>query len=271
MPRSTPLVGLALAVLLALSACSSSGDDTSTEPAPAGASTAPAADAANSEPAADATSASPATDTASATAAPTQGDGAGTYSSAELTAILETVQLPEGSAVQVLPTDELEQSMGLAREFLSSVEITPEECNVFVENSLESPEGAGYAAGVVDADGDAIQTIISVASSSDKAFTEDRIQASSDALDACSSFSIEAQGITIDQEVQRLETTTEADRSFGTLTSQSVEGAQQQTMTVLGVSGDLAVTAVRTGLGSVPEGSQGELEDLIDATLAAAR
>lgn len=267
MPRSAaPLTGLALAALLALSACSSG-----TEDEPAGDMTAEATTAeATASAGATAASTAEAGSGAKTTAAPDA--GAGSYSSEELTTILNTVELADGSALQVLPTEQLDQSMELAREFLDSVEIMPEECGVFVANTLEAPEGAGYATGVAMSDGDAVQTVVSLASSTDTAFAEDRIKASDDALDACSTFSVETQGLTVDQEVERLEAETEADRTFGTLTHQSsADAGEQETMTVVGLRGDLAVTALRTAQGSVPEGSQEELQELIDATLAAAR
>ncbi|WP_298254456.1 hypothetical protein [uncultured Arthrobacter sp.] len=260
MPRSAaPLTGLALAALLALSACSSGTEDEPTGDTTAEATASASATAASTAEAGDTT--------AETTAAP----GAGSYSSEELTTILGTVELPDGSALQVLPTEQLDQSMELAREFLDSVEIMPEECGVFVANTLEAPEGAGYATGVAMSDGDAVQTVVSLASSTDTAFAEDRIEASDDALGACSTFSVETQGLTVDQEVERLEAETEADRTFGTLTHQSsADAGEQETMTVVGLRGDLAVTALRTAQGSVPEGSQEELQELIDATLAAA-
>ncbi|TYD00404.1 hypothetical protein FQ377_02850 [Arthrobacter echini] len=264
MPRSAaPLTGLALAALLALSACSSS-----TEDEPAGDTTAEATASAS----ATAASTAEASVGAGVETTATPGAGAGSYSSEELTTILGMVELPDGSALQVLPTEQLDQSMELAREFLDSVEIMPEECGVFVSNTLETPEGAGYATGVAMSDGDAVQTVVSLASSTDTAFAEDRIEASDDALDACSTFSVETQGLTVDQEVERLEATTDADRTFGTLTHQSsADAGEQETMTVVGLRGDLAVTALRTAQGSVPEGSQEELQELIDATLEAAR
>lgn len=267
MPRSAaPLTGLALAALLALSACSSG-----TEDEPAGDTTAEATASASATATSTATSTAEAGDTTAETTAASDA-GAGSYSSEELTTILGTVELPDGSALQVLPTEQLDQSMELAREFLDSVEIMPEECGVFVANTLEAPEGAGYATGVAMSDGDAVQTVVSLASSTDTAFAEDRIEASDDALDACSTFSVETQGLTVDQEVERLEAETEADRTFGTLTHQSsADAGEQETMTVVGLRGDLAVTALRTAQGSVPEGSQEELQELIDATLAAAR
>ncbi|MHA7217975.1 hypothetical protein ACX80L_03680 [Arthrobacter sp. MDT1-48-3] len=245
MQRFPPLAGLSLAALLAVAGCSSPSPSPSSSPSPS-----PSAEA-------DGTT--------------TAHDGSRTYSSEELAAILGTVTEADGAALQVLPTDQIDQGMDQARRFLESVVITPEECAVFASNTLEVPEDAGYATGVSGAGGDAVQTIVSASSSADAAFFPGRIDASSAALQACSSFTVEAQGVVIDQTVQDVDAATDADRSFGNLTLQSSpDGARQETMTVIGTRGSLAVTAVRTARDALPQGTQDELQDLIDETLAAA-
>ncbi len=245
MQRTDHLAALALAALFALTACSPSTD----APEQSGGTTTPAT---------------------SSSTRPTGDAGSGSSSSDDLAAVLGTVTEADGTALQIIPTDQIAQSMDQARRFLDNVSITPEECQVFVTNSLEVPEGAGFATGVSSAKGDAVQTIVSLSSSSDTAFTQDRIDASIAASEKCSSFVVEAQGVAIDQTVGTVDAVTAADETFGSVTLQSSsDGARQETMTIIGTRGDIAVTAVRTAGEALPEGTQDDLQGLIDATLAA--
>jgi hypothetical protein len=253
MPRCAPLMGLALAALLTVTACSSSPD---TEEA-----SAPSEAPASSE--------APAPSEAPAGSAPDTPE-TGTYSSEALATALEGITQADGSTLQMIPTAQVRQSMDQARQFLDAVTVAPEECTVFVSNSLDAPEGAGIATGVSSSNGDAIQTIVSAASSSETGFSEEQAAASEEALQACSSFTVQAQGLEIEQTVETVDAVTAADGTVGTTTVQSSsDGGKQQTITITGTRGDLAVTAVRTARNALPEGTQGELEDLIDAVLAA--
>lgn len=249
MPRSLPLASIPLATLLALVGCSAP------EPEPTG-STAPSSESS--------------TDESTPESLPSASAGSGTYSSAELTGFLETVTDADGAALRVIPTAQIEQSMEQAQQFLDAVVTTPEECEVFVSNSLDVPDGAGYATGVSGVDGDAIQTIVSVYSSSDSTFSEERREASADAQATCSSFTVDARGVEIEQTVETLDAVTGAEETDGVVTRQSSsDGATQETMTIVATSGELAVTAVRTAPGEVPEGTQEQLQELIDATFVA--
>lgn len=260
MPRTTTSAGLALAALLAglgLAACSAPAPEPSGSPPGTGGTTAPASGPA----------------TVDGASGPAPADG-GAYSSAELAAILGTLTEAGGSPLQVVPAEEIDRSMAQARQFLENVTVTPEECRIFVSNSLEAPEGASYSTAVSSVDGDAVQTIVSAsssASSSAEADARTRTDAASAALGPCASFSLDAQGVAIEQTVQAVEAATEAETTFGTVTRQtSSDGAGQETMTVVGTRGDLAVTAVRTARDALPEGTQDELEQLVDSTFAAA-
>lgn len=281
MPRFAPLVGVSLAALLALTACSSSEPSSSESAAsstPPSSSSPPSASssasASSSSASASASSADDAgagqpTESASSGEASTEA-APGIYSSEDLATALGSVTQADGEPLQVIPTEQLEQSMDQARRFLAGVTITPEECEVFASNSLEAPQGAGVATGVASSSEDAVQTILSVASSSDIGFTEGRLESSATALDACSSFTVEAQGVAINQTVQTVDAATNAEETFGSLTLQSSsDGARQETMTIVGIRGDLAVTAVRTAQNTLPEGTQDELQHLVDKTLAA--
>ncbi len=264
MPRTT-LAGLCLAVLLALTACSASEPDQGTGP-DAGGTTSPASGGT------DGGTTSPASGATDGATSPADGPDGGTHSSADLAAILGTLSEAGGAPLQVIPADQIDQSMAQARQFLESVTITPEACAVFVSNSLEAPEGAAYSTAVSTVNGDAVQTIVSASSSADAAQAASRTDAAAAALESCASFSLEAQGVAIEQTVEAVEAETAAEETFGTVTVQSSsDGAKQQTMSVVGTRGDLAVTAVRTARNVLPEGTQDELEALVDQTLATAK
>lgn len=253
MPRTSSLAGLSFAALVALAGCSSPVSEVKEASAPA------TSAEATEEASVPATSATPSAEAET-----------GTYSSAELADILGGISEADGVALQVIPGEQFEQSMDQARQFLESVAATPEQCKIFVANSLEVPEGAGHATGVSSTNGDAVQTIVSASSSADPAYTQQRIDASDAALSSCSSFSLDARGEVIEQTVEAVDAVTEAETTYGSLTTQSTsDGSKQETMTVIGARGDLAVTAIRTAQ-ALPEGTQEDLQDLIDETLAAA-
>lgn len=267
MPRFAPITGLSLAALVVLTACSTSTDaGEATASAPASASSAEPSTGVSTD------ASGSASGSASDGASPDAAEGSGTYSSDDLSAILASVTQADGSTLQMLPTAQIEQSMEQARQFLAGVTVSPEECAVFVSNSLEAPEGAGVATGVSSADGDAVQTILSAASAAEIASAgEEEAAETAEALESCSSMSVEASGVSIDQTVEAVEATTDADRTAGTLAVQTTpDGATRQTMTIVGTRGDLAVTAVRTAKDTLPEGTQEELQGLVDSTLAAA-
>lgn len=253
MPR-TSLAGPCLAVLLALTACSPSAPDQGA-PADAGGTTSPATGPSGTP-----------------GPAPSDRTDAGTFSPADLAGILGTLSEADGAPLQVIPADRIDQSMAEARRFLESVTITPEECAVFVSNSLEAPEGAAYSTAVSTVNGDAVQTVVTASSSADAAQAASRTEAAAAALGSCSSFSLEAQGVAIEQTVEAVDATTAAETTFGTVTVQSSsDGAKQQTMSLVGTRGGLAVTAVRTAQDALPAGTQAELQALVDQTFAAAK
>ena len=87
----------------------------------------------------------------------------------------------------------------------------------------------------------------------------------------CSTFTVELEGQKITSEKKPIETDVQADRSLGVLTVQTLPTGQKQAMvTVTGVKGTLAATAVKSGaVNAVTAASAPELVQLVNAALAA--
>ncbi|NOJ59086.1 hypothetical protein [Arthrobacter sp. 260] len=221
-------------------------------------------------PSAEATSAAPSVEpteepspTESATAGPE-------YTNEDLTALVSSLTDAKGQPLTVLPAEQLDQGIILARTIFERATISPEECNVFASENLQAPEGSTYAAGLSQAAEEMTQTTVTVIAVEDPAVMAEQITQSQDSIDQCTSFEVEFEGEVITSELQPLEVATDAETSMGALAVQTVSsGETQSSMTVSAVQGNLAVTAVKMGKEILPE-AQAELEQLVNDALAAA-
>lgn len=91
------------------------------------------------------------------------------------------------------------------------------------------------------------------------------------AAGTCSKFTLELQGQKITSETKPLEAAVQADQSSSALIVQTAPtGEQQAIVTVTGLKGTLAATAVKTGpVAAVTAASAPELVKLVNAALAA--
>jgi hypothetical protein len=87
----------------------------------------------------------------------------------------------------------------------------------------------------------------------------------------CSSYTFELKGQKITSAMEPVKVAVEADKSVGVLQTQTLPtGQKQAVLTVTGVKGTLAATAVKTGAaGTVTASAAPELAKLINAALAA--
>jgi hypothetical protein len=157
------------------------------------------------------------------------------------------------------------------RELLKNAVITPKACGVLADNNTQVPEGSTYAAGASLAAEAKTATIVTVFAVKDPAVMTTQFDKSEAAVRDCSSYTFELKGQKITSAMEPVKVAVEADKSVGVLQTQTLPtGQKQAVLTVTGVKGTLAATAVKTGAaGTVTASAAPELAKLINAALAA--
>lgn len=193
------------------------------------------------------------------------------YSNEDLTAIVSGLKDAQGRSLTVVPAAQIDQGLIAARELLKTAVITPKACAVLADNNSQVPQGSTYAAGATLAAKAKTATIVTVFAVKDPAVMAEQFDKSDEALGNCSTFTVEFEGQKLTSEMKPIKTEVQADKSLGALTVQTLGTGQKQAMvTVTGVKGTLAVTAVKRGaVNAVTAASAPELVQLVNAALAA--
>jgi len=211
-----------------------------------------------------ATSSSPAS---SATPSPTPSP-AKTYTDADLSSLLSTLKDSQGRPLTVVPAAQIDQGIIKAKEVLKNAVFTPPACNVFADSNSQIPEDSTYAAGTTVSAADKTAIVVTVIALKDAKELRDHLDASKKASAACSNFTVELAGQKITTEVQEVNAQTKGDQSFAALAKQSLSTGEKQTaLTMTGIKGNLAATAVKAGPDVTPNAGP-ELAQLIDTILA---
>jgi hypothetical protein len=191
-----------------------------------------------------------------------------TYTNEELTSIVAGLKDAQGQPLTVIPAEQINQGLITAREMLKSAVINPPACSVLADNNSQVPEGSTYAGGATQSAADKTATIITVFAVQDPAVMTDQLEKSKSALDQCANFTVEAKGQQIAFQLQPLDAKTSGDESISALSNQTLPDGQKATsVTVTGVKGTLAATAVKAGP-SLTGDAAAELVQLVDAVLA---
>ncbi|MBG6181855.1 hypothetical protein [Arthrobacter sp. CAN_A1] len=259
MNKTTKTYGLLFAATLALAGCGAESSGTS-------------ADEDTSAPPASASPAETPSVTPSEEPSPSESAAAegGTYTNEDLTALVSSLTDAQGQPLTVVPAEQLDQALIQARTLAESATITPEECSALASENLQAPEGSTYAAGASQAAEEMTQTTITIFSVEDPSVMSDQLTQSQDAITECTEYDIEFEGETISSTIEALEVETNAETSFGAITTQTIgTGESQMIMAVSGVQGNLAVSAVKLGT-EIPAEAQEELVQLVNDALAAA-
>jgi hypothetical protein len=217
--------------------------------------------------AATSTAATPAAATSTA-ATPAAAAPAKSFSNADLTGLISTLKDANGRQLTVIPAAQIDQGIIKAKEALKTAVFTPAACKVFADSSAQVPDGSTYAAGTSVAAADKTATVVTVIALKNAQAMTDQLKASKSAAAQCQTFTVEAAGKKITTKTTPVDAATEGDASFAALTRQSLATGQVQTaLTVTGVKGNLAVTAVKAGP-SVTQQASAELTKLINTILA---
>jgi len=216
------------------------------------------------------TTAPPAATSASAPA--TTAQPAKTYTNEDVSSIVSGLKDAQGNPLSVVPAAQIDQGLIAAREMLKTAVITPQACGVLFDNNTQVPEGSTYAAGTSVAGQAQTATVITVFSVKDPSVMDAQFEKSSGALKDCSIYSVELKGQKISNELKAVNAPVQADKSLAALTIQTTPTGQKKVcnLTVMGVKGNLAVTAMKSGaVDAVTANDAPELAKLVNTALAA--
>jgi hypothetical protein len=201
-------------------------------------------------------------------AAPTATPAPKSYSNADLTGVISTLKDAQGQPLTVMPAAQIDQGIIKAKEALKTAVFTPEACKVFADSSAQIPDGSTYAAGSSVSATDKTATVVTVIALKDAKTMTDQLNASQSAAAQCQTFTLEAEGQKITSETTPIEAPTDGDTSFAALAKQSLgTGQTQAVLTVTGIKGNLAATAVKMGP-AVTQQAAAELTQLVNTILA---
>ena len=203
------------------------------------------------------------TPSATPTATPTK-----TYTNADLSGLISTLKDSEGRPLTVVPAAQIDQGIIKAKELLRKAVFNPPACNVFADSNAQIPQDSTYAAGTTISAADQTATIVTVMALKDTAALNAHLDASRTAVAQCQNFTVDVAGQQITNQVQPAEIATAGDDSFGALATQTLATGQKQTvLTVTGIKGNLAATAVKAGPAVTPDAAP-ELTQLINTVLS---
>ncbi|WP_157407790.1 hypothetical protein [Arthrobacter sp. ZBG10] len=191
-----------------------------------------------------------------------------TYTDADLSSVLATLKDAQGRDLTVVPAAQIDQGIIKAKELLKTAVFTPPECKAFSDSNAQVPEGSTYAAGTTVSAEEKTSIVVTVIALKNAQEMTGQLEASQKAAAACSNFTIELGGQKITTEVQQITAKTAGDQSFAALGKQTLAtGETQTTLTMTGIKGTLAATAVKAGPAVTPNDAP-DLAQLIDAILA---
>lgn len=191
-----------------------------------------------------------------------------TFTDADLSSLLGTLKDAQGRALTVIPAAQIDQGIIKAKEVLKNAVFTPPECSVFSDSNSQVPEDSTYAAGTTVSAAEKTSIVVTAIALKSANELTDQLEASKEAVAACGSFTVELSGQKITTEVQEIDAKTSGDQSFAALAKQSLaSGEAQTTLTMTGIKGNLAATAVKAGPAVTAQDAP-ELAQLIDTMLA---
>jgi len=230
--RKVPALGLMTAAMIALAGCTGGGGSASP-------------------------SATETTAGASATAE------AKVYSEDELRELISGMKDEDGNELKLYSKEQVDQGGNIANLLLSTATVDPEDCKDIATAGLLDTVESGEIA-VALSEGDQPRTV-SAQSGSEGPDAVEVLDGISGKMDQCATFSVTALGQTYEVNSEELQADTDAEKTFGTLSTRSGEN-QQKLMQVSAAEGRLLVVATKSGA-NLGNPDQKELEDLINEVL----
>jgi len=201
--------------------------------------------------------------TATATATPTETAEAKVYTEDELRGLISGMKDDDGSELKLYSKEQVDQGGNIANLLLSTATVDPADCKDIATAGLLDKVESGEVA-VALSEGDQPRTL-SAQSGSDGPDAVEVLDKISGKMDQCDKFSVTALGQTYEVNSEELQADTDAEKTFGTLSTRSGEN-QQKLMQVSAAEGRLLVVATKSGA-NLGDPDQKELEDLINDVL----
>ncbi|VXC18218.1 conserved exported hypothetical protein [Arthrobacter sp. 9AX] len=232
--RKVPALGLTAAAMIALAGCTGGGGG----------------------------AASPtATQTASASAS--KAAEAKVYTEDELRNLISGMKDGDGNELKLYSKEQVDQGGNIANLLLSTATVDPSDCkDIATAGLLDKVESGDIS--VALSEGDQPRTLSAQSGSEGKSAVE-VLDGISGKMDQCDKFSVTALGKTYEVTSEELQADTDADKTFGTLSTRSGENGQKL-MQVSAAEGRLLVVATKGGA-NLGDPDQKELEDLINDVL----
>jgi hypothetical protein len=202
-----------------------------------------------------------ATETASASASQTA--EAKVYTEDELRELIAGLKDEDGSELKLYSKEQVDQGGNIANLLLSTATVDPADCkDIATAGLLDTVESGGIA--VALSEGDQPRTV-SAQSGSEGPDAVEILDGISGKMGQCGKFSVTALGQTYEVTSEELQASTDAEKTFGTLSTRSGEN-QQKLMQVSAAEGKLLVVATKSGA-NLGDPDQKELEELINEVL----
>lgn len=231
--RSTSVLGLAAAGVLALAGCTGGGAGQS--PSPTGtATTGSAADK--------------------------------VYSEDELRELIAGMQDGEGNELKLYSQDQVAQGSNIANLLLGTAKVDPEACRSIATAGLLDKVDKGDVA-VALSESSQPRTL-SAQSGSEGPDAVELLKEVSGKMGQCTNFSVEALGQRYEVSSEELQADTDGEETFATLSTRG-QGTNEKLMQVSAAEGRLLVVATKGG-SDLGDDDQKELEDLVNEVLAKA-
>jgi hypothetical protein len=234
--RKVSALGVLAAAMLALAGCSGGGGGTAS---PSG------------------------TATTSASASASKSAEAKVYSEDELRNLISGMKDDDGNELKLYSKEQVDQGGNIANLLMSTATIDPKDCkDIATAGLLDKVENGDVA--VALSEGNQPRTL-SAQSGSDGPDAVKTLGDISGKMDQCAKFSVSALGQKYDVSSQKLQADTDAEKTFGTVSTRSGDN-QQKLMQVSAAQGRLLVVATKSG-SDLGDKDQKELEGLINDVL----
>jgi hypothetical protein len=185
------------------------------------------------------------------------------YTEDELRELISGMKDDDGNELKLYSKEQVDQGGNIANLLLSTATVDPADCKDIATAGLLDKVESGEVA-VALSEGDQPRTL-SAQSGSEGPDAVEVLDGISGKMDQCAKFSVTALGQKYEVNSEELQADTDAEKTFGTLSTRSGEN-QQKLMQVSAAEGRLLVVATKSGA-NLGDPDQKELEDLINDVL----
>ena len=185
------------------------------------------------------------------------------YTQDELRELISGMKDDDGNELKLYSKEQVDQGGNIANLLLSTATVDPADCkDIATAGLLDKVESGEIAVALSEGDQPRTLSAQSGRHGPDAVEVLDGIRGK---MDHCAKFSVTALGQKYEVNSEELQADTDAEKTFGTLSTRSGEN-QQKLMQVSAAEGRLLVVATKSG-SNLGDPDQKELEDLINGVL----